>query len=98
MFRRIALVLLVAVIFVAMLVFTYHNKSEVVVDLLFTEVEAPLSTAFTVTFALGWLFGVFSMGLYTFRLVRERRSLQRSLTVSEQEVSSLRNLPLTDAD
>ena len=98
MFRRIALVLLVAAVFVAMLVFTYHNKSEVAVNLLFAEVEAPMSTAFTVTFALGWLFGVVSMGLYTFRLVRERRTLKRSLTVSEQEVSSLRNLPLADAD
>ena len=65
MFRRIALVVLVAAIFVAM---------------------------------LGWLFGVVSMGLYTFRLVRQRKKLERSLTVSEQEVSSLRNLPLADAD
>ena len=98
MFRRIALVVLVAAIFVAMLVFTYHNKTEVVVNLLFTEVEAPMSTAFTVTFALGWLFGVVSMGLYTLRLVRQRKKLERSLTVTEQEVSSLRNLPLADAD
>ena len=98
MIRRIAIVLLIAVIFIAMLVFTYHNKGDVTVDLLFAEVTSPLSTAFTVTFALGWLFGVISMGLYTLRLLRDRRTLRRSLTVTEQEVSSLRNLPLADAD
>lgn len=98
MLRRIAIFLIVALIFIAMLVFTYHNKNTVDVHLVFTEVSVPVSLAFTVTFALGWLFGVVSMGLYAFRLAREKRSLKRSLTVSEQEVSSLRNLPLADAD
>ena len=98
MLRRIAILLIIASIFVAMLVFTYHNKNTVDVHLVFTQVTAPVSMAFTVTFAIGWLFGVVSMGLYAFRLAREKRSLKRSLTVSEQEVSSLRNLPLTDAD
>ena len=98
MLRRIAVFLVVATIFVAMLVFTYHNKNTVDVHLVFTELNAPVSLAFTVTFALGWLFGVICMGLFAFRLAREKRSLKRSLSVSEQEVSSLRNLPLTDAD
>jgi hypothetical protein len=38
------------------------------------------------------------MGLYALRLVNERRILRRALRVSESEVSSLRNLPLSDAD
>jgi len=38
------------------------------------------------------------MGLYALRLVHERRALRRALRISESEVSSLRNLPLSDAD
>jgi len=98
MFRRIAIFSLIAAIFVVMLVFTYHNTGTVNVHLVFTEFAASIPLAFTVTFALGWLFGVICMGLYALRLVNEKRSLKRSLKVSETEVSSLRNLPLADAD
>ncbi len=38
------------------------------------------------------------MTAFVFRLIRERRTLKRSLHMSESEVSSLRNLPLSDAD
>jgi hypothetical protein len=33
-----------------------------------------------------------------FTVVNERRALRRALRISESEVSSLRNLPLSDAD
>lgn len=98
MFRRIAIVLLVSTIFVGTLVFTYHNKGEITLDLIFKEVTSPVSVAFIVTFALGWLFGVVTMGLYALRQATEKRSLKRSLSATEIEVSSLRNLPLNDAD
>ena len=98
MFRRVAIALLVVTIFVVTLVFTYHNKGDIELHLIFTEVTAPVSFAFIVTFALGWLFGVISMGLHALRQVNEKRSLKRSLAASETEVSSLRNLPLNDAD
>jgi hypothetical protein len=38
------------------------------------------------------------MGLYALRIASERRNLRRALRISESEVSSLRNLPLSDAD
>jgi uncharacterized membrane protein YciS (DUF1049 family) len=98
MFRRIAIALLVAVIFIATLVFTYHNEGEIRIHLIFAEVDTTVSIAFIVTFALGWLFGVLSMGLYALRQLNEKRTLKRSLQASETEVSSLRNLPLNDAD
>ena len=98
MFRRIAIAVIIALIFIATLVFTYHNEGDIRVHLIFTEVETPVSVAFIVTFALGWLFGVISMGLYALRQLNEKRTLKRSLQASEVEVSSLRNLPLNDAD
>jgi hypothetical protein len=38
------------------------------------------------------------MGVYALKLVNERRILRRSLRLSESEVTSLRGLPLSDAD
>ena len=56
--------------------------------------------AFTaIAFAVGWLFGVHLYGSFMlFEVANERRMLRRSLRMSENEVSSLRSLPLSDAD
>jgi uncharacterized integral membrane protein len=79
-------------------VFSYLNTGEVEVNLAFVSVTTSISIAFTVTLVVGWLLGVVSMGFYALRLVNERRALRRALRVSESEVTSLRNLPLSDAD
>jgi uncharacterized integral membrane protein len=81
-----------------MVVFSYLNTGEVEVNLAFVSITTSISIAFTVTLVVGWLFGVVSMGLYALRLVNERRTLRRALRVSQSEVTSLRNLPLSDAD
>ena len=96
--KRIGLVLLIILIFATMVVFTAGNPGEVDIKLLHWEFSAPVSLAFTVAFAIGWLFGVTCMGLYAFKIFNERRMLRRSLRMSENEVSSLRSLPLSDAD
>jgi putative membrane protein len=96
--KRIGLVLLIVLIFVAMIVFTVGNPGDVSIKLLHWEISRPLSLVLTVVFAIGWLFGVICMGLYAFKISNERRMLRRSLRMSENEVSSLRNLPLSDAD
>ena len=96
--KRIGLALLVILIFSAMIVFTAGNPGEIDIKLLHWELTSPVSLAFTVAFAIGWLFGVICMGVYTLKVINERRMLRRSLRMSENEVSSLRNLPLSDAD
>ena len=98
MLKRIAVIVLVVIIFAAMLVFTYHNKGTVDIDLILTTVTTSVPVAFTIAFAIGWLFGILCMGAWAFRLINDRRNLRRSLRVSESEVTSLRNLPLNDAD
>ncbi len=90
--------IIVVAIVIAVFAFSSVNTGEIEVDLLFRSVTTSIPVAFTIAFALGWLFGLACMALWAFRLVNERRSLKRSLRVSESEVSSLRNLPLTDAD
>ncbi|MEO1201823.1 MAG: LapA family protein [Pseudomonadota bacterium] len=98
MLRRTLTVLVVIVVGLAMLTFTAENTGSIEVNLLFFSVTAPVALAFTVAFAVGWLFGLACMGLWALRMLRDRHSLKRSLKVSESEVSSLRNLPLNDAD
>jgi uncharacterized integral membrane protein len=85
-------------IFGIMIVFSYLNTGDVEVNLAFVSITTSISIAFTVTLVAGWLLGVISMGLYALKLVNERRALRRALRISESEVSSLRNLPLSDAD
>lgn len=96
--KRISLALLIILIFTGMVVFTAGNPGDVPIKLLAWEFSPPISLAFTAAFAIGWLFGVLCMGLYAFKVANERRMLRRSLRMTEDEVSSLRSLPLSDAD
>jgi len=98
MLKRIAVIVLVVIIFTVMLVFTYLNKGTVEVNLVRATVTTSVPVAFTIAFAIGWLFGILCMGVWALRLINDRRNLRRSLKVSESEVTSLRNLPLNDAD
>ena len=98
MLKRIGLLILVVAIVVVMATFTANNTGMVDIDLAFTRVTTSIPLAFTVTFALGWLFGILCLGFFALKLVNERRVLRRSLRMTESEVSSLRNLPLSDAD
>ncbi len=98
MLKRIGLLILIVVIAIAMATFTAINTGTVDIDLAFARFTKPLPLVLTVTFALGWLFGILCMGFFALKLVNERRVLKRSLRLSESEVTSLRGLPLSDAD
>ena len=98
MLKKAGLILLLILIFGVMVVFSYLNTGDVEVNLAFVSITTSVSIAFTVTLVAGWLLGVISMGVFALRLVNERRTLRRALRVSESEVTSLRSLPLSDAD
>jgi uncharacterized membrane protein YciS (DUF1049 family) len=98
MLKRIGLAILILLIVIVMATFTANNTGMIDIDLAFTKITTSIPLAFTVTFALGWFFGVLSIGFFALKLVNERRILRRSLKMRESEVSSLRNLPLSDAD
>ena len=98
MLKRIGLVILIVLIAIVMLAFTIGNTGMIDIDLMFTSVTTSIPLAFTVAFALGWLFGILCMGFFALKLINERRVLRRSLKLTENEVSSLRSLPLSDAD
>jgi len=98
MLKRIGLAILVVLIVIIMATFTANNTGMIDIDLAFTEVTTSIPLAFTVAFAVGWLFGVVCIGFFALKLVNERRVLRRSLKMTESEVSSLRGLPINDAD
>ena len=98
MLKRIGLAILIVLIVIVMATFTANNTGMIDIDLAFARISTSIPLAFTVTFVLGWLFGVLSLGFYALKLVNERRVLRRSLRMRESEVTSLRNLPLSDAD
>jgi lipopolysaccharide assembly protein A len=98
MLKRIGLSILIVLIVIVMATFTANNTGMIDIDLAFTRITTSIPLAFTVAFAVGWLFGVLCIGFYVLRLVNERRVLRRSLKLTESEVSSLRGLPISDAD
>ena len=98
MLKKVGLGILILVLFVVMFTFTALNTGEIEVDLGFFQRTWPISMTLAGTFVLGMLFGMLCMTAFVFRLINERRNLRRSLRISESEVSSLRNLPLSDAD
>ncbi len=98
MLKRIGIGILVVLIFLLMLWFTNSNPGVVSLDLAFGTVQPSIPLAFSVIFVIGWAFGLLCTSLFIFRLYNERRRLRRALRNSESEVSSLRNLPLADAD
>ncbi len=98
MLKRAGLAVLILILLVVIFTFTAMNTGRVELDLAFHKASYPISMAFAVTLVVGWLLGMLSMLAFVFRLINERRTLRRALRMSESEVSSLRNLPLTDAD
>jgi uncharacterized membrane protein YciS (DUF1049 family) len=98
MLKRIGLALVILLIVVVMATFTANNTGMIDIDLAFARVTTSIPLAFTVAFAVGWIFGILCMGFFALKLVNERRLLRRSLRMSQSEVTSLRNLPLSDAD
>lgn len=98
MLKKIGIVFIFLAILIVMLVFTRLNPGMIEVDLAVQKVETSIPLAFTVAFVAGWLFGLACLAAYIIRLINERRQLRKSVRLAEAEVSSLRSLPISDAD
>jgi uncharacterized membrane protein YciS (DUF1049 family) len=99
MLRNVLTVLLVILAALAAAVFATQNPGTVTLDLALVRLEdVRIAIAFAVCFGLGWLFGVLTVGTTLLRLVRQRRKLRKNLETAETEISSLRSLPMQDAD
>ena len=98
MIRKIAIAVTVLLIFGIVLWFANINPGTIRIDLAFGVIEPSIPVAFVATFAIGWIFGLACTGVYIARGINERRRLRKALRIAESEVSSLRSLPIADAD
>ncbi len=89
---------LVALVLIAA-VFSFANPSTLPIDIGFMRFESvPVTIALAFAFGFGWLFGIGCAGLALLRMARERRQIRRDLRFAEAELSSLRSMPLNDAN
>jgi putative membrane protein len=98
MLKRIGLGFLLLIILVIVFTFTALNSGTIALDMAFFAGTYSISIVVIITFIVGILFGMLCMTAFVFRIVNDRRTLRRALRMSESEVTSLRNLPLSDAD
>ena len=98
MLKRAAL--LVLTLLIAIVVFTFVAQNTGTVEIIFAgfPISHSIAITFIAAFVFGAIFGMLCMSSYALRLINERRMLRRSLRMSESEVSSLRQLPISDAD
>ena len=79
--------------------FSVNNPGLMTLDVGFALLEdIPIPITFLVCFTLGWLFGLICVGLMLLQLASDRRRLRHKLRLAETEISSLRSLPLQDAN
>lgn len=90
---RVVIAFVVALILVAVAV---ANREPVVLDLVLTEINAPLAAALLIA----WTFGAFSYALFALvgeiRLRARLTRLRREIEALSRELNDLRNLPLTE--
>jgi lipopolysaccharide assembly protein A len=92
--RRIATVLLLAIVLAAGLLFSLQNADTVPVDLLvYQTVERPVSVWLLVAFALGGLVGLVVGSAALVRVQASRLRLRRQLETCEKELAQLKVLP-----
>ncbi|MEM9172286.1 MAG: LapA family protein [Pseudomonadota bacterium] len=98
MIRRV-LTLVVLLSFVLLAgVFASVNTQPISVDLLVAQYELPQSLVIIGALACGAVIGLLCASLFLLRYYTDRRRLRKQLRLAEAEISSLRSLPLHDAD
>jgi putative membrane protein len=95
--RKIFFLLIFVLIFLISAAFAAFNMNPVSVNYYFGELTLPLSAILVLAMLAGVALGAIVLLLGTLKLRYENRRLQHKLTVSEQEIDSLRILPIKDA-
>jgi putative membrane protein len=98
MLRYVVFIMIVLVVFMVAVIFAAINPAPMTLDLAFAELEVQTSLALVSFLAAGWLFGLLCAGFLLLKFLGERRQLRKALQLAESEVSSLRSMPMQDAD
>lgn len=94
--RKLFFLVLFALIFIISAAFASFNMTAVTVNYYFGELTMPLSALLVIAMLIGVGLGMIVLILSTLKLRYENRRLQHKLAVSEQEINSLRILPIRD--
>jgi len=96
--RRIMTIILFVIVLMVSVGFSAINLAPVDINYYLGTLSLPLSMIIIVAIILGTLLGALALSTTILRLKYENRRLRKKLTLSEQEINSLRILPITDAN
>ena len=94
--RRIIAIVIFIIVLIAAASFAAVNNAAVTVNYYLGTFSLPLSILMVLTLITGAILGVLALMFGTLRLRYENRRLTKKLAVSEQEINSLRILPIKD--
>lgn len=94
--RRIFTIILFILVFIVGAVFTSANTVPATLNYYFGSLTLPLSSLLLITLAIGVLIGALAVYLATLGLRYENRRLKKKNKLAEQEIDTLRVLPLKD--
>lgn len=97
MVRTLLFALVIIVLVLLVVLFSWRNPGSMEVDLIFRSFEVSKALAFAATIAIGWSWGLLSALAYIVKLLNERRRLNKRVRLADAELSNLRNLPMQDA-
>ncbi|MDT8310970.1 MAG: LapA family protein [Methylophaga sp.] len=96
MIRKIFFISIFLLAFIASIAFAAFNTQAVTLNLYFSEWQLPLAVLIILVLLLGLVAGAAIIFLSTLRLRIANRRLQHKLQITEQELNSLRILPIRD--
>jgi putative membrane protein len=94
--RRIVTIIIFIIVFAVGIAFSAINNDPVTINYYLGTLSLPLSIVVVLSIVFGLILGALAIFVGTIQLRYENRRLQKKLDVSEQEINSLRILPLTD--
>jgi len=92
--RRIVTIAIFITVFAIGAAFSAINTDPIAINYYLGSITAPLSVIVVLSIVTGIILGAAIIFTNTLRLRYENRRLQKKLTISEQEIDSLRILPI----
>lgn len=94
--RRIVTIIIFMLVFAVGIAFSAINNDPVTINYYLGTLSLPLSIVMVLSIVLGLILGALALFVGTLQLRYENRRLNKKLEVTEQEINSLRILPITD--
>ena len=94
--RRIITIVIFVIVFAVGAAFSAINTNPVIINYYLGTLTAPLSVVMILSIVAGIILGAVAIFASTLRLRYENRRLNKKLNVSEQEINSLRIIPIKD--